>query len=58
VANSIAGVEQRLLRCDFTQSGLGGFQGLVAEVGAGDERLVEREGLIEWASDESRLVLW
>ena len=31
---------------------------LVAEVGAGDEELVEREGLIEGASDESRFGLW
>jgi len=28
---------------------------LIAEVGAGNEELVEREGLIEGASDESRL---
>ena len=46
------------LHCDFTQFSLGDFEGWVAEVGAGDEELVEREGLIEGASDESRLGLW
>jgi len=52
------GAERLWLRCDFTQFGLGGFEGWIAEVGAGDEELVEREGLIEGASDESRLGWW